>query len=93
VPSAPNFSGLRKIGVFQHPSATRECYVCEALHQWSPRCHIGEHGASCLTRGRIEIRRWRENGAGDRSRTDDFDLGKVALYQLSYTRPVKDLIL
>jgi hypothetical protein len=28
-----------------------------------------------------------ENGAGDRSRTDDFDLGKVALYQLSYTRP------
>ena len=34
-----------------------------------------------------------ENGAGDRSRTDDFDLGKVALYQLSYTRPAKDLTL
>jgi hypothetical protein len=36
----------------------------------------------------------RKNGAGDRSRTDDFDLGKVALYQLSYTRPAgPDLIL
>jgi hypothetical protein len=30
------------------------------------------------------------HGAGDRSRTDDFDLGKVALYQLSYTRPAID---
>ena len=28
-----------------------------------------------------------KNGAGDQARTDDFDLGKVALYQLSYTRP------
>jgi hypothetical protein len=27
------------------------------------------------------------HGAGDRARTGDFDLGKVALYQLSYARP------
>jgi hypothetical protein len=27
-----------------------------------------------------------ENGAGDRIRTGDIDLGKVALYQLSYSR-------
>ena len=26
------------------------------------------------------------NGAGDRIRTGDIDLGKVALYQLSYSR-------
>jgi hypothetical protein len=28
-------------------------------------------------------------GAGDRIRTGDIDLGKVALYQLSYSRPGK----
>ena len=27
-----------------------------------------------------------KNGAGDRIRTGDIDLGKVALYQLSYSR-------
>ena len=27
-----------------------------------------------------------EDGAGDRARTGDLDLGKVALYQLSYAR-------
>ena len=29
---------------------------------------------------------WGWNGAGDRIRTGDIDLGKVALYQLSYSR-------
>ncbi len=54
------------------------------------------HG-DCLLRGEWGIRaigeklkKCGENGAGDRSRTDDFDLGKVALYQLSYTRPATD---
>jgi hypothetical protein len=28
-----------------------------------------------------------KNGASDRVRTDDIHLGKVVLYQLSYTRP------
>ena len=28
----------------------------------------------------------KENGAGDESRTRDLNLGKVALYQLSYSR-------
>ncbi len=32
----------------------------------------------------IPTGRW--NGAGDRIRTGDIDLGKVALYQLSYSR-------
>jgi hypothetical protein len=27
------------------------------------------------------------NGAGNRTRTGDIHLGKVALYQLSYSRP------
>jgi hypothetical protein len=30
--------------------------------------------------------RWGANGADDRARTGDLDLGKVALYQLSYVR-------
>ena len=32
-------------------------------------------------------------GAGDGIRTRDIDLGKVALYQLSYSRPNGNLIL
>ena len=32
-----------------------------------------------------------ENGAGEETRTLDSHLGKVALYQLSYTRSIKDL--
>ena len=35
----------------------------------------------------------RGNGAGDRIRTGDIDLGKVALYQLSYSRPWETFIL
>ena len=31
--------------------------------------------------------RWFESGAGDGIRTRDINLGKVALYQLSYSRP------
>jgi hypothetical protein len=30
---------------------------------------------------------WREIGAGNEARTRDLNLGKVALYQLSYSRP------
>ncbi len=33
-----------------------------------------------------------EDGAGDGIRTRDIDLGKVALYQLSYSRPVENPI-
>jgi hypothetical protein len=32
------------------------------------------------------------SGAGDRIRTGDIDLGKVALYQLSYSRSKEDSI-
>ena len=32
------------------------------------------------------VQSWIEFGAGDRIRTGDIDLGKVALYQLSYSR-------
>jgi hypothetical protein len=32
-----------------------------------------------------------KNGAGEETRTLDSHLGKVALYQLSYTRSIKDL--
>ena len=32
------------------------------------------------------------SGAGDRIRTGDIDLGKVALYQLSYSRPLREIL-
>ncbi len=38
-------------------------------------------------RGRVQ-----KNGASEEIRTLDINLGKVALYQLSYTRVQKDLI-
>jgi hypothetical protein len=34
----------------------------------------------------------RKPGAGDRIRTGDIDLGKVALYQLSYSRSTETII-
>ena len=37
--------------------------------------------------GRLGKRDW--SGAGDGIRTRDIDLGKVALYQLSYSRPAQ----
>ena len=52
----------------------------------SVRCYIACHAAANIAA--FETRK--KCGAGDRSRTDDFDLGKVALYQLSYTRPAVD---
>ena len=36
-------------------------------------------------KGKVGIQ-GKKNGAGDRVRTDDIHLGKVVLYQLSYTR-------
>ena len=47
------------------------------------RCYRGIDVISLEMRDEVRAK----YGAGDRSRTDDFDLGKVALYQLSYTRP------
>jgi hypothetical protein len=38
----------------------------------------------CLTEGCFLM--FRKNGAGNRIRTGDPDLGKVVLYQLSYSR-------
>jgi hypothetical protein len=43
------------------------------------RCRSGSEG-------RTELLLNLENGAGDEIRTRDIDLGKVALYQLSYSR-------
>ena len=41
------------------------------------------------TKGRCRKER---NGAGDRIRTGDIDLGKVALYQLSYSRSERKIL-
>jgi hypothetical protein len=37
--------------------------------------------------GAVSTRASRDNGAGNETRTRDLNLGKVALYQLSYSRP------
>ena len=50
------------------------------------RNRTGVHGFAgrCITT--LPPRRWALIGAGDESRTRDLNLGKVALYQLSYSR-------
>ena len=40
----------------------------------------------------MTVERKEESGAGDRIRTGDIDLGKVALYQLSYSRSSETII-
>jgi hypothetical protein len=37
-------------------------------------------------KGKLELPFFKEPGAGEESRTLDLNLGKVALYQLSYSR-------
>ena len=39
----------------------------------------------------VEGRGWGRSGADDETRTRDIDLGKVALYQLSYVRRTRRL--
>jgi hypothetical protein len=47
-----------------------------------------------ISGGQMELlKRKRKNGAGDGIRTRDIDLGKVALYQLSYSRSEETPIL
>jgi hypothetical protein len=43
-------------------------------------------GPRFLTGPRRLARAWSESGAGNEVRTRDLNLGKVALYQLSYSR-------
>ena len=40
----------------------------------------------------MQVPRDERVGAGDGIRTRDIDLGKVALYQLSYSRSIKSII-
>ena len=54
---------------------TNKGFADLCLTTWLPR-----HGSQALT---LSLR---ELGAGDGTRTRDIDLGKVALYQLSYSR-------
>ena len=58
-------------------------------------CNVQEIVAPTLSDGNIEMKikkaqtevwAFLEFGAGDESRTRDLNLGKVALYQLSYSR-------
>ena len=52
---------------------TNKGFADLCLTTWLPRRGLGRWGLS-------------ETGAGDGTRTRDIDLGKVALYQLSYSR-------
>jgi len=45
-----------------------------------------DHETQLQLEGSHEDAPWTETGADDRARTGDLDLGKVALYQLSYVR-------
>ncbi len=50
---------------------------------WQTGKQSFDHPPTCLL---TRLRRWAEVGAGNRVRTGDLNLGKVALYQLSYSR-------
>ena len=47
--------------------------------------------ATIITKSELGVYLKEKNGAGEETRTLDSHLGKVALYQLIYTRSIKDL--
>ena len=47
--------------------------------------------ATIITKSELRLYAKEKNGAGEETRTLDSHLGKVMLYQLSYTRSIKDL--
>ena len=51
-----------------------------------PGCPAAERGAGDKLKGRAKPSSPSRTGAGNESRTRDLNLGKVALYQLSYSR-------
>ena len=55
------------------------------------RCAQVEAASSrgCLQKRKHHLLRWCFSGAGDEARTRYLDLGKVALYQMSYARKLK----
>jgi hypothetical protein len=60
------------------------------LWEWSsqtPVISLSDHGTPMSEKTGLEKIFDGGFGAGDRIRTGDIDLGKVALYQLSYSRP------
>ena len=46
----------------------------------------GNTYSECMKKAQTEVWAFQNSGAGDESRTRDLNLGKVALYQLSYSR-------
>ena len=53
----------------------------------SPLCHLAGGSVRLRAGGSfVQCRDRAENGAGNQVRTGDLNLGKVALYQLSYAR-------
>src|SRR5690242_20583955 len=64
--------------------SNRRPRLCRPLHDHSatPPC------ATEAEQRALRLRLFRESGAGKESRTPDLNLGKVALYQLSYSRGI-----
>src|SRR5688572_11118275 len=58
-------------------------------HLATPPRH--DRRAGPLRIGPVEASGPEEHGAGNGARTRDLNLGKVALYQLSYSRPTRDV--
>ena len=82
------------IPVHPHQQKTRRLFfkgtavsVCQRAPDFT-RCAQAEAASSrgCLQKRKHHLLRWCFSGAGDEARTRYLDLGKVALYQMSYAR-------
>jgi hypothetical protein len=85
------------IPVHPHQQKTRRLFfkgtavsVCQRAPDFT-RCAQAEAASSqgCLQKRKHHLLRWCFSGAGDEARTRYLDLGKVALYQMSYARKRK----
>ncbi len=65
----------------QETESNRRLRLCRPLHN-----HFAILPSGCNTEKTQNRTRPKTNGAGEESRTLDLNLGKVALYQLSYSR-------
>ena len=68
------------------PESNRRTRLCRPLHDHSATQPLKLNGDDEAAIRHCGLRHPRETGAGNESRTRDLNLGKVALYQLSYSR-------
>src|SRR5687768_13987598 len=74
----------------REPESNRRTRLCRPLHNHSVIAPFGPLRSAAGETGLPDFPR--ETGAAEESRTLDLNLGKVALYQLSYCRERQEII-